>query len=66
MHRQKCTLTFTPMGNLESPIKLACMFLDCGWKPRAEENQSSTGRTCKLHTERPQQAGGFEPGTFYL
>uniref|UniRef100_A0A3Q3S8H6 [tau protein] kinase n=1 Tax=Mastacembelus armatus TaxID=205130 RepID=A0A3Q3S8H6_9TELE len=31
--KQPRTLTLTPMGNLESPINLTYMFLDCGRKP---------------------------------
>ncbi|KAK2815692.1 hypothetical protein Q5P01_026159 [Channa striata] len=31
--RQPFTLTFTPTGNSESPIKQTCMSLDCGRKP---------------------------------
>ena len=61
--KQPLTPTFTPTGNLEPPINLTCMFLDCGRKPEyPEETHASTGRTCKLHTERPQPR--FEPGTF--
>jgi len=46
---------------LETP----CMFLDSGRKPEyPERTQEYAGRTCKLHTERPQS--GVEPGTFSL
>lgn len=59
---QPFTLTLTPMGNLESPINLTCMFLVCWRKPQyPERTHAGTGRTCKLHTERPQLAGGFQP-----
>ena len=58
-YRQK-TFTFTPMGNLESPINLTCKSLDCGRKPgNPEETHADTGRMCKLHTERSR----FEPRT---
>uniref|UniRef100_A0A3Q3N0W1 Sulfotransferase n=1 Tax=Mastacembelus armatus TaxID=205130 RepID=A0A3Q3N0W1_9TELE len=41
------------------------MFLDCGRKPEyLEKTHTSTGRTCKLHTERPLM--GFKPGTILL
>lgn len=35
------SMTWTPRANLESPIDLWCLFLDCGRKPG----------TCKLHTQ---------------
>uniref|UniRef100_A0A0E9QYH5 Uncharacterized protein n=1 Tax=Anguilla anguilla TaxID=7936 RepID=A0A0E9QYH5_ANGAN len=42
------------MGNLDSPINLACMFLDRKRKPEySEETHMDTKRTCRLHTERP-------------
>ena len=62
------THTFTPTGNLESPINLS-MFLDCGRKPEYPvKTHADTGRTCKLHTERSQtqDQGGLEPATFLL
>ena len=60
--KQLHTLTFTPKDNLESPINLTCMFLDSGRKPEyPERTHAYTGRTCKLHTERPQ--AGIDPGT---
>jgi len=41
------------------------MFLDCGMKLKyPERTHAYTGRTCKLHTERPQL--GLEPGTLLL
>ena len=46
---------------LESPINLTCLFLDGGRKPEyPERTHAYTGRTCKLHKERPQV--GIEPG----
>ena len=54
--KQPFTLTFTPTVNLESPMNLTpfCMSLDCGRKPEnPERTHAYTGRTCKLHTERP-------------
>jgi len=63
--KQPCMLTFTPRVNLKSPIKLTCMLLDYGRKPEyLERTLTYTGRTCKLHTERPQPR--FEPGTLLL
>jgi len=63
--KQPHTLTLTLKDNLESPINLTCMFLDGGRKPEyPERTLAYTGRTCKLHTERPQP--GVEPGTFLL
>ena len=55
--RQKTThtLTLTPRDNSETPINLTCMFLDGGRKPEyPERTHAFTGRTYKLHTERPQ------------
>ncbi|MEQ2308202.1 hypothetical protein AMECASPLE_025811 [Ameca splendens] len=47
------TFIHTPKGNLERPIKLTGMFLDCGRKPEyPERTHACTGRTCKLHAER--------------
>ncbi|KAJ8409381.1 hypothetical protein AAFF_G00235790 [Aldrovandia affinis] len=41
------------------------MSLDCGRKPEyPEETHADTGRTCKLHTERPWP--GFKPRSFLL
>ena len=65
---QPFTLTFTPTGNLESPINLppAYMFLDCGRKPEyPEQTHADTGRTCKLLTETSRILG-FELRTFLL
>ena len=51
--------------NLETPINLTFMFLDGGKKPEyPERTHAYTGRTCKLHTERPQL--GVEPETLSL
>jgi len=50
---------------LETPINLTCMLLDGGRKPEyPERTHAYTGRTYKLHTERPQL--GVEPGTLSL
>ncbi|MEQ2288787.1 hypothetical protein AMECASPLE_026350 [Ameca splendens] len=47
------THSYTPKGNLERPINLTVMFLDCGRKPEyLEKPHVCTGRTCKLHAER--------------
>ncbi|MEQ2250257.1 hypothetical protein ILYODFUR_038081 [Ilyodon furcidens] len=49
------TLIHTPKGNLELPINLTGMSLDCGRKPEyLVRTHACTGRTCKLHAERPQ------------
>ncbi|MED6239776.1 hypothetical protein ATANTOWER_011019 [Ataeniobius toweri] len=48
------TLIHTPKGNLERPINLTGMSLDCGRKPEYPvRTHACTGRTCKLHAERP-------------
>ena len=63
--KQPCTFTSTPTDNLEPPINLTCMSLDCRRKPDySEKPRTSTGRTCKLHTERPPPR--FKTGTFLL
>uniref|UniRef100_A0A3P9QC98 Golgi reassembly-stacking protein 1-like n=1 Tax=Poecilia reticulata TaxID=8081 RepID=A0A3P9QC98_POERE len=63
--KQPCTHTLTPRGNLEKPINLTVMFLGCGRKPEyPEKTHACTGRTCKLHAERP--GPGIEPRTFLL
>ena len=57
-------LTLTPKDNLETPINLTCMFLDGGKPEYPERTHTYTGKTCKLHTERPQL--GVKPGTLSL
>ncbi|KAJ8262744.1 hypothetical protein COCON_G00152010 [Conger conger] len=58
IHPGQDTHTLIPMGNLDSPISLTCMSLDCGRKPECpEETHPDTGRTCKLRTERPRPTG---------
>ncbi|MEQ2296705.1 hypothetical protein AMECASPLE_027301 [Ameca splendens] len=45
---------FTPKANLERPINLTVMFLDCRRKPEYPQGtHACTGRTCTLHAERP-------------
>ena len=62
---QSSTLTLSPRVYLESPINLSCMFWGVGRETEySERTHAYTGRTCKLHTERPQP--GFEPGTLLL
>ncbi|MEQ2230541.1 hypothetical protein ILYODFUR_030397 [Ilyodon furcidens] len=39
--------TVTPKGNLERPVNLRVMFLDCGRNP--ERTHACMGRTCKLN-----------------
>lgn len=45
-NKQPFTLTCNPVGNIEWPINLTCMSLNCGWK--LERTQAGTGSTCKL------------------
>lgn len=53
--KQPFTHTLTPRENLEKPINLTVMFLDCGRKlENPERTHACTGRTCKLHAERPR------------
>ncbi|MED6266668.1 Adenylosuccinate synthetase isozyme 1 C [Characodon lateralis] len=48
------TLIHIPKGNLERPINLKGMSLDCVRKPEYPvRTHACTGRTCKLHAERP-------------
>jgi len=54
--QRQTNITLTPREDLESHFNLTCIFLDGGRKP--ERTHAYTGRTCKLHTERPQL--GFE------
>ena len=64
-HTETNDHTHTPRNNLETSINLTCMFLDGGRKPEyPERTHAYTGRTYKLHTERPQL--GLEPGTLLL
>ncbi|MEQ2165936.1 hypothetical protein GOODEAATRI_022263 [Goodea atripinnis] len=52
--KQPSTHSFTPKGNVEGPINLTVIFLDCGRKPEyLERTHICTWRTCKLHAERP-------------
>ncbi|MEQ2301959.1 hypothetical protein AMECASPLE_001549 [Ameca splendens] len=56
--KQPRTHSFVPKGNLEKPITLTVMFLDCGRKPEyLVRTHACTGRTCKLHAERPPARG---------
>ncbi|XP_054611110.1 dnaJ homolog subfamily B member 13 isoform X3 [Dunckerocampus dactyliophorus] len=48
--KQSFTLTFIPMDNLESPMNLTCMVLECGRKPEYLD---------KTHAEMPKRR--FEP-----
>ncbi|MEQ2273331.1 hypothetical protein XENORESO_002672 [Xenotaenia resolanae] len=53
--KQPHTHSFTPKGNVERPINLTVMFLDCGRNLEfPERSHACTGRTCKLHAERPR------------
>ncbi|MEQ2256432.1 hypothetical protein ILYODFUR_024129 [Ilyodon furcidens] len=52
--KQPCTHSFTPKGNVEKPVNLTVMFLDCGRKLEyPERTHACTGTTFKLHAERP-------------
>lgn len=56
--KQPFTLTFTPMGNFESPINLTCMSLVCGRKlEHTEKAHTGMGRTSKS-TQKP---GFYQP-----
>ncbi len=61
--KQPFTLTLTPTGNLEPPISLLVFRL---WEEAGilRGTHTDTGRTCKLHTERPQLS--IEPRTLLL
>ncbi|MEQ2302618.1 hypothetical protein AMECASPLE_008506 [Ameca splendens] len=59
------THSSTSKGNVERPINLTVMFLDCGRKPEyPERTHKCKGRTFKLHAERATP--GVEPWTFLL
>uniref|UniRef100_A0A3Q2PAX2 Septin 8b n=1 Tax=Fundulus heteroclitus TaxID=8078 RepID=A0A3Q2PAX2_FUNHE len=63
--KQPFTHTLTPKENLERPINLTVMFLDCGRKPEyPKRTHACTGRTCKPHAERFRV--GLKPRTFLL
>lgn len=54
--------SLSPMANLETPINLTCMSLDCERKLEYLEGPNAcTGRTCKSHT-----ADRFELGILVL
>lgn len=45
------TIAFSPSANLELPVSLTCMPLDCGRKPEyLEGRHADTNRACRLHT----------------
>ncbi|MEQ2177000.1 hypothetical protein GOODEAATRI_034061 [Goodea atripinnis] len=53
-HRATHKQPHTPKENLERPINLTGMCLDCGRKLEYPvRTHACTGRTCKLHAERP-------------
>ncbi|MED6258532.1 hypothetical protein ATANTOWER_008676 [Ataeniobius toweri] len=53
-HTQPSTHPFFPEGSLERPVNLKDIFLDRGRKPEyLVRTHTCTGRTCKLHAERP-------------
>ena len=62
--RQPFTLTVTPLGNLETPINLTSMYLDCGRKPEHPE-KTHAGTGWIANSTKPQPANGFEPKTFF-
>ncbi len=55
---QPLTLTFTPTGNLESPINLTCMSLDCGRKPEYPE------KTHAEHANSTQKGPRWPAGSY--
>uniref|UniRef100_A0A3Q2CA21 Collagen type XIV alpha 1 chain n=1 Tax=Cyprinodon variegatus TaxID=28743 RepID=A0A3Q2CA21_CYPVA len=62
---QPFTHTLTLKDNLEKPINLIVMFLDCGRKPEyLERTHTGSGGTCKLHAERPN--AGNRTATFLV
>ncbi|MED6260590.1 hypothetical protein ATANTOWER_023713 [Ataeniobius toweri] len=61
---QPCTHSFTPKGNLERPIDLTVMFLDCGRKTEyLVRTHACTERTCKLQAK--DHPPGVEPKNFF-
>ena len=52
------TVRFTLKRHLDSSSNLSCMYLHCGRSPW-EKTHTDTGRTCKLHSERP--SGSWNP-----
>jgi len=63
--QRKTTSQIYTLRDNFAPINLTFMFLDSGKKPEyLERTHAYMGRTCKLHTERPQS--GLEPGTLLL
>ncbi|MEQ2290132.1 hypothetical protein AMECASPLE_000388 [Ameca splendens] len=61
------THSFTPEGDIEKPINLAVMFLSCWRKPEyPERTHTCTGRTCKLHAERPPDLLAARQQCFHL
>ncbi|MED6282571.1 hypothetical protein CHARACLAT_033516 [Characodon lateralis] len=53
-HTNNHAHTHTPKANLELPINLTGMSLDCGRKPEYPvRTHACKGRTYKLHAERP-------------
>ncbi|MED6234395.1 hypothetical protein ATANTOWER_028582 [Ataeniobius toweri] len=52
--KQQCTQPFILKGNLERPVNITIMFLNCGRKPEyPEKTRACMERICKLHAERP-------------
>lgn len=50
---------FTPTVNLQSPVNLTNVSLDCGRKlEQSKESQASTEATCRLHTENLNAING--------
>ena len=65
-HRGKQPCTLTPRYNFRMTNEPNMhVFFNSGRKPEfLERTHACMGRTCKLHTERPQP--GFKPATFML
>lgn len=62
---QRDRQSFTPTANLDSPVKPASMFLDCGWV--SGEQSQRYRENVRFHTEGPLPlAQGFKAWIFLL
>lgn len=62
-HQSTAGQVFMLTANLESPVDLTSLSLNCGTEPEyPETTHTDTGRACKCHTEWPWLAGKFELG----
>ncbi|XP_060781597.1 prolyl endopeptidase-like isoform X2 [Neoarius graeffei] len=61
-HRQPFTLTFTPTVNLESPVNLTCMSLDCGGNRSTRRKPTRTrGEHANSAQKGPRRPQGSNP-----